>query len=87
MDALLLRKTLSETPRPLYRWKAEVLSFLHVLLVRGVNLASLLNKRRQSWTIHLKQTVNRIRGLADKEIKKIVPSSPLLGRCLKYFGM
>ncbi len=51
-----------------YRWKAEVLSFLHVLLVWGVNLASLLNKRRQSWTIHLKLTVDGIQGLADKEI-------------------
>ncbi len=68
MDALLPRKTLSETPRPLYRWKAEVLSFLHVLLVWGVNLASLLNKRRQSWTIHLKQMVDGIQGLVDKEI-------------------
>ncbi len=66
---MLPRKTLSETPRPLYHWKAEVLSFLHVLLVWGVNLASLLNKRRQSWTIHLKQMVDGIQGLADKEIK------------------
>ncbi len=36
------------------------LSFPHVLLVWDVNLASLLNKRRQSWTIHSKQTVDGI---------------------------
>ncbi len=41
-------KTLSETPRPYKRWKAETLSFLHVLLVWEVALASLLNKTRQS---------------------------------------
>jgi hypothetical protein len=41
-------KTLSETPRPWYRWKAENLSFLHVLLVWGVILVSLLNKDLQS---------------------------------------
>ena len=67
-DAFLLWKTLSATPRPYNRWKAETLSFLHVLLVWGVKLTSLLNKRRQSWTIHSKQTVDRIRGLAHKEI-------------------
>jgi len=40
--------TLSATPRPWYRWKAENLSFLHVLLVWGVTLTSLLVKKRQS---------------------------------------
>ncbi len=30
-DAFLVMKTLSLTPRPLYHWKAEDLSFLHVL--------------------------------------------------------
>jgi hypothetical protein len=39
-DALLVMKTLSPTPRPLYRWKAENLSFLYVLLVWGVKLVS-----------------------------------------------
>ncbi len=39
-DALLVMKTLSATPRPLYRWKAEDLSFLYVLLVWGVKLVS-----------------------------------------------
>jgi hypothetical protein len=38
-DALLM-KTLSATPRPSYRWKAEDLSFLYVLLVWGVKLVS-----------------------------------------------
>ncbi len=33
-------KTLSATPRPLYHWKAEDLSFLYVLLVWGVKLVS-----------------------------------------------
>jgi hypothetical protein len=56
------------SPPDPHHWKAEVLSFLHVLLVWGVNLVSLLNKRRQSWTIHLKQMVDGISGLADKEI-------------------
>jgi hypothetical protein len=39
-DALLVMKTLSTTPRPLYRWKAKDLSFLYVFLVWGVNLVS-----------------------------------------------
>jgi hypothetical protein len=37
-------RTLSATPRPLYHWKAEDLSFLHVLLVLGIKLGILLNK-------------------------------------------
>ena len=56
-------KTLSATPRPYDRWKAETLSFLHVLLVWGVKLASLLNKRRQSWTIHQKPSLPEISGI------------------------
>jgi hypothetical protein len=40
VDALLVMKTLSATPRPLYCWKAENLSFLNVLLVWGVKLVS-----------------------------------------------
>jgi hypothetical protein len=40
VDALLVMKTLSAPPRPLYRWKAEDLSFLYVLLVWGVKLVS-----------------------------------------------
>jgi hypothetical protein len=32
------------------------------------NLASLLNKRRQSWTIHSKQMVDVISEWANKEI-------------------
>ena len=47
-DAFLLWKTLSTTPRPLYRWKAETVSFLHVLLVWGVKLTSLLTTTRQN---------------------------------------
>jgi hypothetical protein len=39
-DALLVMKTLSATPRPLYCWKSEDLSFLYVLLVWGVELVS-----------------------------------------------
>ncbi len=34
-------KTLSATPRPYDRWKAENLSFLHVLLVWGVTLTTI----------------------------------------------
>ena len=41
-------KTLSATHRPYDHWKAESLSFLHVLLVLGVALTSLLIKTRQS---------------------------------------
>ena len=41
-------KTLSATPRPYNRWKAESLSFLHVLLVWGDVVTSLLIKTRQS---------------------------------------
>jgi hypothetical protein len=40
VDALLVKKTLSVTPRPLYHWKVEDLSFLYVLLVWGVKLVS-----------------------------------------------
>ncbi len=68
-------KTLPTAPRPYNRWKAETLSFLHVLLVWGVSLTSLINEMRQSWTIHLKQTVDRISEWADKE--KAVSQSPL----------
>ncbi len=39
-DALLVMKTLSATPRPLYCWKAKDLSFLYVLLVGGVKVVS-----------------------------------------------
>jgi hypothetical protein len=39
-DALLVIKSLSTAPRPLYRWKAEDLSFSCVLLVWGVKLVS-----------------------------------------------
>jgi hypothetical protein len=34
-DAYFDKKTLSAPPQPLYRWKAEIFSFLHVLLVVG----------------------------------------------------
>jgi len=47
-------KTLSTTPRPWYHWKAEDLSFLHVLLVLGVTLTILLIKKRQSWAFVLR---------------------------------
>ncbi len=53
-DAYFDKKTLSTTPRPLYRWKAEIISFLRVLLVWGVKLTSLLNKMCQSWGYVLK---------------------------------
>ncbi len=39
-DAFLVIKTLSTTPKPLYCWKAEDLSFFYVLLVWGVNMVS-----------------------------------------------
>ncbi len=41
-------ETLSATPRPYNRWKAESLSFLLVLLVWGFALTSLLIKTCQS---------------------------------------
>ena len=44
----LLMKTLSATLIPLYHWKAEVISFLHVLIVWGVKLTRSLIKMRQS---------------------------------------
>jgi hypothetical protein len=47
-------KTLSATPGPYNRQKAETLSFLCVLLVLGVKLTSLLNKTRQSYGICFK---------------------------------
>ncbi len=39
-DAFLVMKTPSVTPKLLYHWKAEDLSFLHVLLVWGLKLVS-----------------------------------------------
>jgi hypothetical protein len=42
-------KTLSATPRPLYRWKAEILRFLYVSLVWGVKVTSLLTTFAQSY--------------------------------------
>jgi hypothetical protein len=47
-------KTLSETPQPLYCWKAENLSFLHVVLVWGGTMISLLIKKRQSLALVLR---------------------------------
>ena len=44
-------KTLSMTTRPYDHWKAETLSFLHVLLVLGVKLTSLLTTMRQNYDI------------------------------------
>ncbi len=37
-----------------YCWKAEELSFLNVLLVRGFTLTSLLIKKHQSWALVLR---------------------------------
>ena len=44
-------KTPSVTPRSYDRWEAETLSFLHVLLVLGVNMGSLLTETRQIYSI------------------------------------
>jgi hypothetical protein len=60
--------TLSATPRPWYRWKAEDLSFLHVLLVWGVTVTSLLIKKRQSWAFVLRYYFWGNRQKIDKEI-------------------
>ncbi len=50
--ALALRLALTTTtPRPLYRWKAETVSFLYVSLVLGVNMSSLLSKSCQNYNI------------------------------------
>jgi hypothetical protein len=51
---IFVMKPLSATPRPWYHWKAENLSFLNVLLVRGVTMTSLLIKKRQSWALVLR---------------------------------
>ena len=51
---------------------AEDVSFLHVLLVWGVKLSHLLNIMCQSWGYVLKQTMDGISGLADKEIRVLV---------------
>ena len=51
-----------------YHWKAEIISFLHVLLVWGVKLTWSLIKVRQSWGWVKKQTVDWKSGLAEKEI-------------------
>ena len=68
MIELLLMKTLSATLIPLYHWKAEIISFLHVLIVWGVNMTRWLIKMRQSWGRAKKQTVDANSGLAHKEI-------------------
>ncbi len=47
-NAFLVMMSLSQTPRPLYPWKAEIISFLHVLLVWGVKLTRFLIKTCQS---------------------------------------
>jgi hypothetical protein len=41
-------------PRPWYRWKAEALSFLYVLLDWEVALTSLIIKKSQSWAFVLR---------------------------------
>ena len=56
---ILLKKTLSLTSRPCYRRKAETLSFLHVLLVLGVKMVSLLITRHKREGISLKQTLGK----------------------------
>jgi hypothetical protein len=61
-------KTLSATPRPWHRWKAEDLSFLNVLLARGVTLTSLLIKKHQSWALVLRYFFDGIVKKIDKEI-------------------
>jgi len=88
-DAFLVMMTLSQTPRPLYPRKAETISFLHVLLVWGVKLTSSLTKMCQSLGCVLKQTVDRIRGLAGKEIFHpyyLTLSVLSYFICLKYFS-
>ena len=55
-NAYIVMKTESPTPRPIYHCKAEIISFLYVSLDWGVELASLLIKRPQSWGYLLKYT-------------------------------
>ena len=43
LDEYFVKKTLSATPRPWYPWKAETVSFLHVLIVWGVIVLNLLS--------------------------------------------
>ena len=61
-------KTLTATPRPYDRWKAETLSFLHLLLVLGVKLTSLLATVHQNYGIILKGTY--FRKIANSPIKR-----------------
>jgi hypothetical protein len=70
-------KTLSATPKLWYRWKAENLSFLNVLLVRGGTLTSLLIKKRQSWALVLRCI------LFDGIVKKIDKEITLASRGLE----
>jgi hypothetical protein len=79
-EEYLDRKTLSLTPRPKYHWKAEDLSFLYVLLVWGVKLASMLNKRYQSSLlcvdVKIFRGMNKLRLINLKGDKFV-----LAGRC------
>ena len=43
--------TLSAAPRPIYGEKAETLSFLHVLLVWGINILSFFNYLRTNYEV------------------------------------
>jgi hypothetical protein len=80
----LVRKTLLPTPDSSTVEKLKISAFFYVLLVWGVNLASLLNKRCQSWTIHSMQMVDGISKQANKEIlyelicMKILPGRHLV---------
>jgi hypothetical protein len=47
-------KTLSVTPRSWYCWKADILSFLYVLIDLGVKLTSLLTTTHQSGDFELR---------------------------------
>ena len=65
-DAYFNKKTLSATPRPLYRWKAETLSFLQVLLVWGINILSLLIIYVQT----IKGCVSKVPILGESQIHR-----------------
>jgi hypothetical protein len=53
-----------------------------VLLVWGVNMVSLLNKRHQNWSIHLEQMVDGISEWANKDLHVLLVLGVNLGSLL-----
>ena len=68
LDANIVMKTLSATHIPLYHWKFEIISFLHVLLERGVTLTRFLIKRKKDGAMRLSVLFDQMISKSDKEI-------------------